>query len=44
MEKYNIQTIPRFIIINPEGKIFNINAPFPDDVNFVDILDQLKKY
>ncbi|MBK1897599.1 thioredoxin-like domain-containing protein [Chryseobacterium paridis] len=44
MNKYKIQTIPRFIIIDPEGKVFNLNTPFPDEDNFVEILDKLKKY
>lgn len=44
MNKYKIQSIPRFIIIDPEGKIFNFNTPFPDEDNFVEILDKLKKY
>lgn len=44
MTKYKIQSIPRFIIIDPEGKIFNFNTPFPDEDNFVEILDKLKKY
>lgn len=43
MNKYRIQSIPRFIIIDPEGKIFNFNTPFPDEDNFVEILDKLKK-
>lgn len=44
MNKYKIQSIPRFIIIDPEGKIFNFNSPFPDEDNFVEALDKLKKY
>lgn len=44
MSKYKIQSIPRFIIVDPEGKIFNFNTPFPDEDNFVEILDKLKKY
>jgi thiol-disulfide isomerase/thioredoxin len=44
MNMYKIQSIPRFIIIDPEGKIFNLNTPFPDEDNFVEILDKLKKY
>lgn len=44
MNKYKIQTIPRFIIIDPNGKVFNLNSPFPDEDNFVEILDKLKKY
>ncbi|KXH85349.1 thioredoxin-like domain-containing protein [Chryseobacterium kwangjuense] len=44
MNKYKIQSIPRFIIVDPEGKIFNFNTPFPDEDNFIEILDKLKKY
>ncbi len=44
MNTYKIRSIPRFIIIDPEGKIFNLNTPFPDEDNFVEILDKLKKY
>jgi len=44
MNIYKIRSIPRFIIIDPEGKIFNLNTPFPDEDNFVEILDKLKKY
>lgn len=44
MSRYKIQSIPRFIIIDPAGKVFNLNTPFPDEDNFVDILDKLKKY
>lgn len=34
-----INGIPRFMMIDPEGKIYNANLPRPDDTNFVDILD-----
>lgn len=44
MTTYKIQSIPRFAIIDPQGKIFNLNTPFPDEDNFVEILDKLKKY
>ncbi|PWN64257.1 thioredoxin-like domain-containing protein [Chryseobacterium viscerum] len=44
MNTYKILYIPRFIIIDPEGKIFNFDSPFPDEDNFVEILDKLKKY
>ncbi|MDQ1161132.1 thiol-disulfide isomerase/thioredoxin [Chryseobacterium sp. SORGH_AS 447] len=44
MTTYKIQSIPRFVIIDPQGKIFNLNTPFPDEDNFVEILDKLKKY
>ncbi|HIC8643053.1 thioredoxin-like domain-containing protein [Elizabethkingia meningoseptica] len=41
---YGIQGIPRFIIVDPEGKIYNMNAPSPDDDNFVEILNNVKRY
>lgn len=44
MSKYKIQSIPRFIIVDPQGRIFKFNTPFPDEDNFVEILDKLKKY
>lgn len=44
MKTYKIQSIPRFLMIDPDGKIFNLNTPFPDEDNFVEILDKLKKY
>ena len=40
--KYNLNYIPRFIIIDPEGKIYNFNTPLPDEDNFIEILDKLK--
>ncbi|KMQ65459.1 thioredoxin [Chryseobacterium angstadtii] len=43
MNKYRIQSIPRFVIIDPDGKIYNFNMPFPDEDNFLEILDKLKK-
>jgi len=38
---YRLNSIPRFIIIDPEGKIINNTFPFPDDSNFKVMLDQL---
>ena len=38
---YRLNSIPRFIIIDPEGKIINSNFPFPDDANFKVMLDQV---
>ncbi len=43
MSNYKIKKIPRTIIIDPNGKIFNYNAPGPSD-KLMDILTgQLKK-
>ena len=41
--EYGIQGIPRFIILDPEGKIYNMNAPSPNEDNFVEIINQIKK-
>lgn len=38
---YRLNSIPRFVVINPEGKIVNSNFPFPDDANFKVMLDQV---
>ncbi len=38
---YRLNSIPRFILIDPEGKIVNNTFPFPDDSNFKVMLDQL---
>ncbi len=38
---YRLNSIPRFIVIDPEGKIINNNFPFPDDSNFKVMLDQI---
>ncbi|PZR22782.1 MAG: hypothetical protein DI539_04630 [Flavobacterium psychrophilum] len=35
---YNIQGIPRFILIDPQGNFVNSNMPFPDDLLFEKIL------
>ena len=37
---YRLNSIPRFILIDPEGKIVNNTFPFPDDSNFKVMLDQ----
>lgn len=41
--EYGIQGIPRFIILDPQGKIYNMNAPSPSEDNFVEIMNQIKK-
>lgn len=38
-----IQSIPRFIIVDPEGKMYNADAPRPDDLNFMEILQRIRK-
>lgn len=36
-----VNGIPRFMMIDPEGKMYNANLPRPDDTNFVNILDEI---
>ena len=38
-----INGIPRFMIIDPEGKIYNANLPRPDDTNFDKIMGEIVK-
>ncbi len=38
---YQIQGIPRFILIDPEGRIVNANAPRPSDPDLVLLLKEL---
>ena len=35
---YGIETIPRFMLIGPDGKIINIQMPYPSDPLFEDLL------
>jgi len=38
---YRIESIPRFLVIDPEGKILNSSFPFPSEGNFKQLLDKL---
>lgn len=38
---YRLNSIPRFIIIDPEGKLVNSEFAFPTDTNFKEMLDQI---
>jgi thiol-disulfide isomerase/thioredoxin len=40
MRKYGIESIPRFMLIDPEGKISTMNMPRPSDPVFEDYLRQ----
>lgn len=44
LKSLGIETIPRFMIADPEGKVYNANAPRPDDHNFLDILKNIRKF
>ena len=41
-EAYQITGIPRFILIDPKGKIVNANAPRPSDPRLKDLFTSLK--
>ena len=43
MEKYIINGIPRFILLDTEGRILKANAPRPSDPEIKDILSSLVK-
>ncbi|WP_461533684.1 TlpA family protein disulfide reductase [Sinomicrobium sp.] len=38
---FNIKMIPRFILLDPEGKIVDATAPYPSDEKLLDLFDQL---
>ncbi|MFL1013561.1 TlpA family protein disulfide reductase [Flavisericum labens] len=42
VKDYGIQGIPRFILLDPEGKIVNTNAPRPSDPALIDLFSELK--
>lgn len=39
--EYNIQGIPRFILIDPNGNIVNPQSPFPSDPKLIELLNSL---
>lgn len=43
MNAYRISGIPRFILLDPEGKIVNADAPRPSNPQLVDLLNSLDK-
>jgi len=43
VKEYGISGIPRFILIDPQGKIVNANADRPSSPNLVQVLDELLK-
>ena len=38
-----VNGIPRFMMIDPQGKIYNADLPRPSETNFQDILDKSNK-
>ncbi|TRZ42057.1 TlpA family protein disulfide reductase [Robertkochia solimangrovi] len=41
VDKYYVQGIPRFILLDPDGKIIEYDAPRPSDPKLKEILDRL---
>ncbi len=41
IQKFNINAIPRFIIIAPDGRIVSANAARPSDPKLVEMLQEL---
>jgi len=39
LQMLGVNAIPRFIMIDPQGKIYNANMPRPNETNFEEILD-----
>lgn len=37
---FNIKNIPRFILLDPEGKVVNANAPRPSDDKLIDLFNE----
>jgi hypothetical protein len=44
MKSYTVNSIPRFILIDPEGKIINPKAPRPSFEKTKELLDGLLNY
>ena len=42
-EAYDIKAIPRFMLFNPEGKVVNINMPYPSTGELKDLLNSIVK-
>jgi thiol-disulfide isomerase/thioredoxin len=39
---FNIKNIPRFLLLDPDGRIVDAAAPFPSDPELVELLEDLK--
>ncbi|QDP85998.1 redoxin domain-containing protein [Chryseobacterium sp. SNU WT5] len=40
LKELGVNSIPRFMMLDPDGKIYNANMPRPNETNFVDILEK----
>lgn len=43
LNNLGVEGIPRFMMIDPEGKIYNANLPRPDETNFTNIIDEISE-
>lgn len=41
LKQLGVEGIPRFMMLDPDGKIFNANMPRPNETNFVDIIGKI---
>ena len=41
LQMLGVNGIPRFMMIDPQGKIYNAALPRPSETNFQDILDKV---
>lgn len=41
LKELGVNSIPRFMMLDTEGKIYNANMPRPNETNFADILDKV---
>lgn len=42
LKEYNVQGVPTFILIDPDGNIVSARAPRPSDAKLIDLLNSLK--
>lgn len=43
LNNLGVAGIPRFMMIDPQGKMYNANLPRPDETNFQNIIDEISK-
>ncbi|MBS1573110.1 MAG: redoxin family protein [Bacteroidetes bacterium] len=43
MKSLGINSIPRFVMVDPEGKMYNANMPRPNDSNFGEIIEKASR-
>ncbi|WHF50295.1 redoxin family protein [Chryseobacterium gotjawalense] len=43
LQQLGVEGIPRFMMLDSDGKIFNANMPRPNETNFVDIIEKVSR-